>query len=82
MYYLYIIKSLKNQRYYIGSTNDIKRRLFEHNSGKSKYTKLTRPFELVYKEEYLTSSEARKRELYLKKLKNRKYIEWLVNEGN
>ena len=69
MYFIYVIKSLKNKRYYIGSTNNLKRRLEEHNSGKSKYTRLTKPFRLIYKEEYKTLKEARKREYYLKKIK-------------
>jgi putative endonuclease len=82
MYYLYIIKSLRNKRYYVGSTNDVDRRLIEHNSGKSKYTRMTKPFELVYKEEYLTRSEAGRRELYIKKLKSKKYIEQLIEKGD
>ena len=81
MFFVYIIKSLKNKRYYIGSTNNIKRRIKEHNKGKNKYTSLTKPFLLVYKEKYKTLSEARKRETYLKKLKSRKYIEWLIKES-
>lgn len=78
MFYVYIIQSLKNNRYYIGSTNDYIRRLKEHNYGKSNYTKLTTPFKLVYLEKFLTLKEARQRELELKKLKSRKYINWLI----
>ncbi|KKW02929.1 MAG: hypothetical protein UY37_C0009G0003 [Candidatus Beckwithbacteria bacterium GW2011_GWC2_49_11] len=40
MYYVYVIKSYKNERHYIGHTNNLKRRIHEHNSGQSKYTKL------------------------------------------
>jgi putative endonuclease len=76
MNFVYIIQSLKNKRYYIGSTINLERKLMEHNSGKSKYTRLTKPFKLVYKESYKILSEARKREAYLKKLKSRKYICW------
>jgi putative endonuclease len=74
MFFVYVLKSLKNGRFYTGSTNDLERRLLEHNSGRSKYTKLTAPFELVYKEKYTTRSEAYKRELYLKTGKGRSYI--------
>jgi len=66
MYYLYIFKSLKDNNLYVGTTNDIEKRLKEHNNGKSKSTKLRRPFQLVHKEIYKTLSEARKREWYLK----------------
>jgi putative endonuclease len=79
MAYVYILKSLKNNRFYIGSTNDIDRRLDEHNRGKSLYTKSVRPFELVYKEEFLLLKDARKREYLIKKKKSRKYIETLIN---
>jgi len=66
MYYTYILKSLKNNRFYTGSTNNLKRRLAEHNSGSSKYTRLTRPFVLIYQESYNTRKEAVQRELFLK----------------
>ena len=79
MYYLYILKSNKDGKYYIGSTSDIERRLIEHNSGRSRYTKNKGPFELAHKETYNTNSEAKKREFYLKSLKSRKAIEKIIN---
>ena len=79
MFTTYILRSLKNRKYYIGSTDDITRRLSEHNNGRSKYTKNRGPFELVYKEEYNTNTEAKSREYYLKSLKSRKAIEKLIN---
>ncbi|MBI2337614.1 GIY-YIG nuclease family protein [Candidatus Daviesbacteria bacterium] len=66
MYYVYVLRSLKNGRFYTGSTNNLERRLNEHNTGQSKYTKLTAPFALVYKEEYKTKEEAYKKEMYYK----------------
>jgi putative endonuclease len=78
MPYIYILKSIKNNRYYIGSTNDIERRIKEHNDGKSNYTKLTKPFELVLKQEFETLNEARMMELHLKKLKSRIIIEKII----
>ncbi|OGY63932.1 MAG: endonuclease [Candidatus Harrisonbacteria bacterium RIFCSPLOWO2_02_FULL_41_11] len=74
MFYVYILKSLKNGRFYIGSTNNLERRLNEHNSGKSKYTSLTRPFVLIFKEEYLSRSEAMRREKFLKSGRGREWI--------
>lgn len=79
MYYVYILKSLKNGKYYIGCTENLKRRLKEHNSGKTKSNQYNRPFELVYREEYASLSEARKREYAIKAKKSRKYISNLIN---
>ena len=67
MYYLYILKSARDRKLYIGSTNDLKRRLSEHNSGKEVSTKSRIPFELRYYEAFSSESEARKREYSLKK---------------
>jgi len=74
MFTVYVLKSLKNGRYYTGSTNDLEKRLNEHNSRKSTYTKLTAPFMLVYMENYASRSDAVKREMFLKTGKGR---EWL-----
>jgi len=66
MFYLYILKS-KNKNYnYVGVTNDLERRLKEHNIGLNKSTSPYKPFLLVYQENYKTLSEARKREWFLK----------------
>ena len=74
MWYVYILKSTKNGRYYTGSTNDIERRVMEHNAGKSTYTRLTRPFRLIYQEAYATRLEARRRELFYKTGKGRESL--------
>ncbi len=66
MFYVYILKSTKDNDLYCGSTNDLKRRFEEHNSGKSLSTKSRRPFDLIYYEAYKDESEARKRESSLK----------------
>lgn len=69
---------MKNGRFYTGSTNNIERRLYEHNIGQTKYTSLTRPFELVYKETYNTSLEAKKRERFLKTGKGREFLSTIL----
>jgi putative endonuclease len=66
MYYVYILKSKKDHNFYIGSTNNLKRRLYEHNSGQIFSTKSRKPLELVYYEAYSAESNARKREKNLK----------------
>lgn len=66
MFFVYILKSKKDNNLYIGSTNDLRRRLEEHNSGKSLSTKSRMPFVLVYYEAYAIEDEARRRESSLK----------------
>jgi len=78
MYYVYILKSLKNSRFYTGSTNNLKRRIAEHNSGQSKYTKLTKPFVLLHFEEFKTRSEAIARERFLKTGKGREELKQIL----
>jgi putative endonuclease len=67
MFYVYILKSLADQKLYIGSTDDLRRRRTEHNNGLSKSTKLRRPFELRYYEAFTNEHDARHREFSLKK---------------
>ena len=66
MYYVYIIRSKIDGNLYTGSTNDLKKRLLEHSSGKVFSTKHRRPFELVYYEAYKSEKDARNREQGLK----------------
>ena len=67
MFYVYILKSKKDNNLYYGSTNDLRRRLLEHNTGKVQSTKSRRPFELKYYEAYFNEADARNRESSLKK---------------
>ncbi len=66
MYYLYVLKSTKNSKLYYGYTNDLRRRLKEHNSGKNYSTRLFRPYRLVYYEAFLDKKDALNREKSLK----------------
>ena len=50
--YCYILYSEKLNKYYIGSTTDLNRRLIEHNRGKEKFTKTGMPWKLVYHETF------------------------------
>jgi putative endonuclease len=80
MYFLYILKSKKNNRFYIGSTNDLERRLQEHNSGKTKSLKYLRPLEMVFSKGFECETEARRMERKLKKFKNREILEKIVSQ--
>lgn len=79
MFTMYILQSDKDGRYYVGSTDDLGKRLTRHNKGYSRYTKNRGPFKLVYREEFDSRSEAKKREYYLKSLKSSKALEKLIN---
>ena len=67
MHYVYILESIKTGRWYIGSASDVEKRLEQHNSGKTKSTKAYLPYKLIYRETYKIKSEARKREIQIKK---------------
>jgi putative endonuclease len=67
MYYRYILKSNKDDSLYIGYTNDLRRRLKEHNTSFSKATKSRLPLKLVYYEAYLSEKDAKEREFKLKR---------------
>jgi putative endonuclease len=77
MPYCYILYSEKLNKYYVGACIDMERRFYEHNIGHSKFTSTGLPWKIVHKEFYETIAEAKKRELYIKKQKSRKYIELL-----
>ena len=66
MYYVYVLKSKKDNDMYIGSTSDVQKRLVEHNRGMVYSTKPRRPFGLVYYEAYAAEQDARMREAKLK----------------
>ncbi|MBU1100699.1 MAG: GIY-YIG nuclease family protein [Bacteroidetes bacterium] len=76
---LYILKSKSTNKFYVGHTNNMERRVFEHNSGQTKSTKPGIPWELVYTKEFQTNIEANRAELDIKKKKSRKYIEQLIS---
>ncbi len=81
MYYVYILKSEQNNHYYTGLTNDIDRRLLEHNSGGTKSTKAHVPYKLVYKESFPTRVEARNREKFLKSGIGREFRDKILNNN-
>ena len=66
MFYTYVLMSGKDKCLYVGSTNDLKRRLQEHNAGDVGSTKPRRPLTLIYYEAYVAEEDARKRENQLK----------------
>lgn len=80
-YYVYILKC-NDDTFYIGTTNNVEKRVATHNSGRgAKYTRIRRPVKLLYFEEQTNKSEALKREYILKKLTRRKKEEFLTTKN-
>jgi putative endonuclease len=80
-FFVYILRSLKDGRLYVGSTNDVARRFRRHNLGLVTATKLRRPLELVCFETFGTRSEAVQRERHLKSLEGSGEKKRLVSQG-
>ena len=74
MFYTYLLKSKNNNKWYTGSTNDLRKRLKLHNDGKSNYTKKYKPYELIYYEACSNEHDARSREIYLKTGMGKRYL--------
>lgn len=66
MFYVYVLQSLKDRKFYVGSTSDLKRRIAEHTIGKVESTRHRLPLKLLCYEAYQHKQEAQKRELFLK----------------
>lgn len=87
MYYTYVLRSLKNKSLYTGYTNDLKKRVFEHNNGESGYTRKYLPYKLIYYEACLEEKDARSRERYLKSGLGKRYLKlrnktYLIEDGS
>ena len=81
MFFVYVLQSQKNEKYYIGHTGNLTRRIVEHNRGKSQSVKNKGPFKLIYKEEYSARAEATRREKQIKKYKGGEAFKKLIREN-
>ncbi len=81
MFFVYVLECA-DKTLYVGSTNDMERRLYQHNNSKSgaHYTKIRRPVVLKYKETFETLSESRKRETEIKKMKRAEKLELIYGK--
>ncbi len=68
-HYMYLLKSLKDKRHYIGYSEDVEKRLAYHNSGRQRSTKNRIPFELIYFEKFDNKTDALRREKEIKSFK-------------
>ena len=82
MYFVYILYSAKLDKYYVGTTDDVERRLFEHNSKKysDSFTSKGIPWELKLSYSCDLSTTAYKLEKFIKRMKSRKFIHSIIED--
>ncbi|MBN1416910.1 MAG: GIY-YIG nuclease family protein [Bacteroidales bacterium] len=80
-FYTYILHSEKLDKYYIGSTGDLKDRIDKHNRSQKGFTSTGKPWILVYSEAFDTKAEAMAREIQLKNWKNRDRLEAIIKRN-
>jgi len=73
-YYVYVLQSLSDQKFYVGLTDNLPARLQEHNAGRVVSTRRRVPLELIYWEGCLNRSDAAQREKYLKSAWGKRYL--------
>jgi len=74
MEYIYVLQSKKDKKFYVGWTNNLRKRFFEHSQGKVFSTKGRLPMKIVYYEACVNREDAKKREKYLKTAWGKRYI--------
>ena len=79
-YYVYVLRSLKDQKLYIGFTKDLQKRFARHNAGHVRVTKPRRPFELIFYEAYRNKYDALRREKYFKTSKGKTALQSMLRE--
>jgi len=80
MFYTYILESEKNGELYVGFTEDLKKRVKEHNQGVNASTKRYIPWKLIYYEASLNKKDARRREKYLKSTQGTRLLRRRIKE--
>lgn len=81
MYYVYILQSLKDKKFYIGYSENLKRRFAEHQNGEVQSTKPRRPFELIFYEAYKNMADAKRREKYFKTNKGKSSLRMMLKDS-
>jgi putative endonuclease len=79
MYFVYVLRSIKYGTRYVGNTQNVDKRLEEHNTGRVRYTKGRMPWTVVCTEQYQTKSAAMKREKFLKSGQGRGFLDSILS---
>ncbi len=78
MFFVYVLRSEKDGRLYKGMTQDLEKRLSQHNRGENRSTKGFCPWKLVHKKSFGTRNEARIYEKYLKSGTGRAFLKEII----
>lgn len=79
-HYVYLLQSESDASYYIGYTQNLKRRIKEHNNGLNFSTKHSRPWKLIFFEGYRNNLDAKRREKYLKTSQGARLLKRMIKE--
>ena len=80
-WFVYVLISLKDKQFYIGSSNDLKTRLYQHNHKGNKSTANRAPFKLLYFEGHRSKTDAIRRETYFKTTKGKVTLRAMIRDG-
>ena len=80
MFYAYVLHSEKDNKFYTGFTNNIRRRIEEHQTGKVESTKNRRPLKLIYYEAHYSKADAQRRERYFKTTKGKATLKQMLRK--
>lgn len=81
MFYMYVLRNLKDKKLYIGFTSDLRKRFSDHNKDSNSSTKYRRPFELLYYEAHMSEQDARRREKYFKTDKGKSSLKQMLRNA-
>ncbi len=79
-HYVYVLQSKKDNKFYIGLTNNLKRRIRQHSNGEVVSTKGRRPLKLIFYEAYIEEKDAVRREDYFKTSKGKRTLKLMLRE--
>jgi putative endonuclease len=74
MHYVYVLRSLSDEGFYIGYSADLRKRFWQHKLGRAFATSYRGPWKLVYYEAYISQADALGRERYLKSGSGRRFL--------
>ena len=74
LFFVYVLESLRDKKRYVGFTNNLKKRIDQHNKGLTFSTKSRLPMILIYFEACLNREDAKRREVYLKTTRGRRFL--------
>ena len=78
MFFVYVLRSLRTRRHYVGSTQDVQARLLQHNAGRSPSTRSAAPWELLHTERFPSRSAALAQERRIKSRGIERYLKSLL----